>query len=407
MYRRDYPDIPGLFDARFNQYNRPTLLREFQKTWLISLIGLVMVLAGCGALFWNEGRAVRTAVSLEEGFRDVLVPETLDVVFEENNGKLVLVAGKLAITDSLTNSEYDISINAVKLRKVVQVYQWHEIEDKRSENVETGDHDSHTEKTYSYDKDWFEYHIDSSSFAHPMGHHNPHLDSWPSNSSLTTNTRVKVGNFLVGKELKEKFVDFKPFTSDQRARIAGVKLHGGMYYHSMNVWTPDVGDYRVQFTYAGRHGDEVTIVGKQSGRELREYQTQTGDELLILHQGVRTSAEVFRTEHNQNRTTTWIYRLGGWFVIFLGLSCLATLLQMSLDMFPTVRRILALGLTSVSFSVSVSLTLLIIGAGWLWYRPLVGLTLLALAGVPYVVPVARLLIRQSSERSDAARDRRA
>ena len=43
----------------------------------------------------------------------------------------------------------------------VQVYQWHEIEDKRSENVETGDHDSHTEKTYSYDKDWFEYHIDS------------------------------------------------------------------------------------------------------------------------------------------------------------------------------------------------------------------------------------------------------
>ena len=121
MYRRDYPDIPGLFDARFHQYNRPTLLREFQKTWLISLIGLVMVLAGGGALFWNEGRAVRTAVSLEEGFRDVLVPETLDVVFEENNGKLVLVAGRLAITDSLTNSEYDISINAVKLRKVVQV----------------------------------------------------------------------------------------------------------------------------------------------------------------------------------------------------------------------------------------------------------------------------------------------
>ena len=65
MYRREYPDVPGLFDARFSQYNQPSLSKEFQKTWLISLIGLVMVLVGCGLLMWNEGRAVRTSVALE------------------------------------------------------------------------------------------------------------------------------------------------------------------------------------------------------------------------------------------------------------------------------------------------------------------------------------------------------
>ena len=60
MYRREYPDVPGLFDARFSEYNQPSLVREFQKTWLVSLIGLIMLATGSGILFWNEGRAVRT-----------------------------------------------------------------------------------------------------------------------------------------------------------------------------------------------------------------------------------------------------------------------------------------------------------------------------------------------------------
>jgi hypothetical protein len=34
------------------------------------------------------------ARSLEEGHRKILVPDTTEVVFEENNGKLVLLAGK-------------------------------------------------------------------------------------------------------------------------------------------------------------------------------------------------------------------------------------------------------------------------------------------------------------------------
>ena len=51
----------------------------------------------------------------------MLVPETTDVVFEEYNGKLVLVSGTLSITDPLKDATYGISINAVKLRKIVQV----------------------------------------------------------------------------------------------------------------------------------------------------------------------------------------------------------------------------------------------------------------------------------------------
>ena len=64
-----------------------------------------------------------------------------------------------------------------------------------------------------------------------------------------------------------------------------------------------VGDWRVQFSYAGRHGEEFTVVrnelfsrkncsfhfqvGRQSGREIRPYQTSAGEDILLLRQGLR------------------------------------------------------------------------------------------------------------------------
>jgi hypothetical protein len=52
-------------------------------------------------LFWNEGRSVKTSMPLEEGLREIIVPETLDEVFVENDAKLVLVGGPLAMMNSL------------------------------------------------------------------------------------------------------------------------------------------------------------------------------------------------------------------------------------------------------------------------------------------------------------------
>ena len=119
----------------------------------------------------------------------MLIPETLDVVFEENNGALVLVAGSLNIQDSLKDEFYGISMAAVKMRKVVQVYQWYETEDDHNHNTETGDHDNHVDKSYSYDTDWFDHHIDSSNFANTLGIPDEDLDT-PSNNILQATTTL-------------------------------------------------------------------------------------------------------------------------------------------------------------------------------------------------------------------------
>jgi len=398
MYRREYPDLPGMFDARFHQYNQPSLVRELRASWAPCLLGLALALAGAGALAWNEGRAVRTARALEEGLREVTVPETTSVVFEENQGKLVLVAGALAVPDPLTDETYGISVRAAKLRKVVQVYQWFETEDQRpTSQDDQGDPHDH-EKTYSYDTDWFDYHIESSSFANTLGHHNPHLDEWPANSTLVSNPRVKIGSYLLGSALTDQFTSFTGFTSDSaRPRGEGVRVYAGLYYHSNNLWQPEVGDYRVQFSYSGREGEEHTVVGRQSGREVRPYTTEGGEVLAILQEGLRGPMEVFRTEQHTNRTTTWLYRLAGWLAVFLGLNLLGSVLSLALDLHPRLRRLLALGSTSLPLSVSITVSLGTIGGAWLVHRPMVGLMLLLLSAAPYVVPVARLVLGRSGE----------
>jgi hypothetical protein len=48
-------------------------------------------------------------------------------------------------------------------------------------------------------------------------------------------------------------------------------------------------------------------------------------------------------------------------VTFLGLSCLSSLLELGLDRVPSLRQVVALGMTSLHFAVSLTLTLLITG----------------------------------------------
>ena len=72
---------------------------------------------------------------------------------------------------------------------------------------------------------------------------------------------MKIGGFLLGKELKSKFEEFTAFTSDERPSDPGIKMHAGLYFHAKDVWESDVGDIRVQFSYAGREGEQVMNSG--------------------------------------------------------------------------------------------------------------------------------------------------
>ena len=132
--------------------------------------GGVLFLAGIPLLFWNEGRAVKTAKALEEGEAVCQTVPSIDTVDMQNEGKLIHATGN-AVTDTvLTDSMFPgISLKAIKLARTVEYYQWVENESTREEKQLGGSVKKIT--TYSYEKDWVSAPVDSSSFKE-AGHDN-------------------------------------------------------------------------------------------------------------------------------------------------------------------------------------------------------------------------------------------
>ncbi|XP_037091045.1 transmembrane protein 43 homolog [Pollicipes pollicipes] len=348
-----------------------SLWEAIKSGLVMSLVGLVLLLGGVGLQFWNEGRAVDRARALNEGLSSAITITAPHKLLSENDGKLVHLVAQIDVEDMLREPEYGIAVPVIRLKRRVQMYQW--VEEETSRTVEAAD-GQQVETSYHYYKTWKDKLVDSSSFNSPFNHENPR--SLPLESRVQEAATAYVGAFRVTRELRDLFTRYTIFASDERPADRRIKLHGDIFYHCANIEAPNVGDIRVQFAYAGKAGDTVSVVGKQEGDALVPYHTSNGHRLLLLQPGRRSHQDIFSDELAQNRALTWWLRGGGWLLCFVGLSCLTNILNVLVSRFPVVRDVVALGVTSLNASVSVAVSLAAVALSWLWYRPLLGGALL-------------------------------
>lgn len=112
------------------------------------------------------------------------------------------------------------------------------------------------DRTYYYTTDWKDRLIDSTGFYIRSGHHNP--TKFAIESRIQIADHVNIGYYELGDAVKSRVTDFIELTSDSRPDDASVKLHSGLYYHCNDIWNPEVGDLRVQFSFAGLEGTKVS-----------------------------------------------------------------------------------------------------------------------------------------------------
>lgn len=115
----------------------------------------------------------------------------------------------------------------------------------------------HTEdRTYYYTRDWRDSVIDSRSFYIQTGHQNPR--QFPITSTTQVADAVYIGRFELGNDIKNKFNNYVELTSDTRPEDPSIKLHLGLYYHTNDIFNPEIGDIRLLFSFAGMEGEMVS-----------------------------------------------------------------------------------------------------------------------------------------------------
>jgi len=341
------------------------------------LIGLVLFIAGFPVLFWNEGRAVKRYKTLNEGAGVVIsLPEAR--VLPENDGQLIHVFGMTATDEVVSDPEFEVAVNAIKLKRQVEMYQWKENKKRKTKKKLGGG--KKTVTTYSYSKSWSSRLINSRSFKKPNGHQNP--DSMPYESDEFIASEVTLGEFMLSRSLVGKIKQSSILPVADLANIEDIpdaEFHGSSIYLGENPSSPQIGDLRI--TYHVVAPIEVSIVSSQFGQTFKPYQTEAGGSIDMLEPG-RVGAEMmFRQAQQSNVMWTWIYRLGGFVLMLVGMAMILRPLSVAGDVIPFLGSIIGAGTGILSFLIAAPFACLTIAVAWLRYRPAIGASLLFAAVV--------------------------
>jgi hypothetical protein len=347
------------------------------------LFGLVLIPLACWGLFWNEGRAVKTARALTEG-QGIVQAIGTDRIDPAMNGKLVHVSGEVKTAGGVEDPVFGIKTKALALVRHVEQYQWVE--------KESG---SGQDRKFSYSREWLGHPVDSSRFKFPQGHQNPGAFNWKEQTFAASDARI--GTYPVGSAARhlsadtEFRVDGTGLETAKKAHVWQVHLYNGGYYVGLNPNTPQIGHYRI--TYRITPEGKASFVGKQTPDGIEAYKAKNGNEFLLAQSGTKTTDEMFQKAQDDNATMTWILRGVGLLALFIGFSALFAPVSLLASYVPILGSLVSGAVSLVAAAATAIVGPSVIAVAWFAYRPLVSVVVLAL-GVALAFGFRQLRIRR-------------
>ena len=86
--------------------------------------GLLLFVLATVLLWWNEGRAVKTAKMLKTASTECVDVADVSTVDPALNGKLIHATAVAKTDETLTDPDYGIQVNAIWLKRSTEYYQW-------------------------------------------------------------------------------------------------------------------------------------------------------------------------------------------------------------------------------------------------------------------------------------------
>lgn len=363
-----------------------------ERSWLGRLggsiagvfLGILMLVGSIALLWWNEGRAVDALTALNAGARTVL-PVAAAPVQPANEGRLVHVSGPVSVPGRLVDPVFGVGHPAaLRLERTVEMYQWRQTEESKTEKAVGGSETTTT--TYRYVREWSERPIDSNAFKRPDGHRNP---SMPYRSATIEAKGAMLGAFALDPSVVAEVDAFERLAPDPAAALPqGFAWVGEQLHRGVSPDQPQVGDLRVGFRVVP--AQTLSVVGAQMNGTLTGFAGERGQTIRLVETGARSADTMFQHARTDEAILTWILRAVGFLVMLVGLVLLASPLLWLASLLPFLESLVGVAALGVALVIAIPLSLTTIAVAWLAHRPLIGGGLIV-AGIVLAVVVRRLL----------------
>jgi hypothetical protein len=386
------------------------------------LLGIVLCVVAFPLLWWNEGRAVKTATGLKAA-GEAVVSVSADKVDPAHDKQLVHMTAEATTDETLSDADFKFSAPAIKLRRRVEMYQWKE--DERTEERKKLGGGVEKTKTYTYEKTWSAQLIESTRFKHGEGHENPASMRFPGREE--TAKVVRLGAFKLSPDLVRQITNYEPLPLDAQALDQlpeelkqQIKQEGNTLYLSneskpqieqngsprhvrdeskkqskrdgsprhvpneskkptADPAKPVIGDLRISFEVV--KPAMVSILARQLGDTFEAWESGTGTPIDRLTEGEASAQNMLGQMERENTMLTWLLRGGGFLLMAFGLGMVFSPLAVAADVVPFLGDLLRMGVGLFAAVVAGGLSLVTIAVAWLAYRPVLGVGLMVLAGV--------------------------
>lgn len=355
------------------------------------LFGFILFLLSFVMIWWNEGRAVKTAEGLNEGVAIVTSIFSGDIN-PKYEGQLVHIVDKVISPDTIFDYDFNITSTGLKLKRTVEMYQWTEETDSKKDKNVGG---SETTTTYyDYKKKWSNDLINSDDFEVKDAYINPNFFPYEKIEYKVDNPTI--GTFDFPDNLLNKMDDYHSIDLRKyKSILPNSKISSNtIFIGKGTVQAPNIGDVKITFSEVLE--SKVSVISQQSGNTLIPYKTENNSIICLLEKGEVAPKAMFETAQNRNSTLTWGLRFIGFLMMYFGISKSFQPFVVLAYVIPILGRLLSSGVSLFSGVISFTLTLTTIAIAWVFYRPILAFTLLAIAAGALVF----IFIKTKKEKSE-------
>lgn len=348
------------------------------------LIGIALIIGSFFLIFWNEGHGLHTAQSLQQT-RQVLITVPDSPIDQKNNLRVVYLTGLATTTETLKDSLLNLSENAIKLKRHVEMYQWKESSDTTTEKEWGGS--EKTVKTYSYQQVWSPTLIDSTQFKDQTAHQNPAKMLVAGRDQVAE--EVTIGDFHLPSDLIAAItgataIDLKDVdvSALQNKLNKPVKHNDSDLYVGADPDYPKIGDMKISASFV--QPQKVSVIAQQKDESLQPYAAPAGENISLLAMGQQSPEKMLSDAESENSIMTWVLRGISLVMMVIGVGLLLQPLTVIADVIPFVGTLIGLG----TWFVAIVCGLFLWGVGtaiaWFTARPIWALGLMIIiVGICY------------------------